>query len=325
MKRFDSQVLFDRRGFLGASALTGLGALAASGTDAMAADKPADPKASDPARQTILIKKNHAKELWNLKPARIEQPRGGFDLEDPLGNWLGMMKTSISLNGTRSYPSMYFRVFACPAGKPAQVLYAGCGAWTHQLVEPTPEILKPFGNVPKGTLMQLALYTAVVLDPYTFKPASRLRNPITGKWMETQDSVYAESYLIYPGGGMTSLERPDVLNDRSSKRYAYIRSGAKTSYNLDALFAGEGAHQPRLDASWWTVDHASLMDPNVADVDADYSWTGIMQGHERPWWGFTPADRVSTLWNVHGIVAKSQSRIEPIVQEYVFSKYPDRV
>lgn len=324
MKTFDPQDTFGRRAFLGTSALAGIGALAGSGSTACAADKRMDVQASEPAPSTGLIKRNHSEELWKLKPAKIET-QGGFDLEDPTGNWLGMMKTSISLVGSRSYPSMYFRVFACPAGKPAHVFYAGCGAWTHQLVEPTPEILAPFGKVPTGTVMQLALYTAVVLDPYTFKPASRLRNPITGQWIETQDSVYAESYLIYPGGGMTSLERPTLLDDRKPKRYAYIRSGRKTSYNLDALFAGEGAHQPRLDASWWTVNHQDLMDPNVPDVDADYSWTGIMQGHERPWWGFTPADRVITLWNVHGTVAKSIDRIEPIVQEYVFSKYPDRV
>jgi hypothetical protein len=324
MAPIDPKRLLGRRQFVSASTLAGAGLLAARGTAAAEAEKSAKPVGQTPARQTILIKREHARELWALKPAKIAQP-GRLDLEDPLGNWLAMMKTSVSLNGARSYVSHYFRVFACPTGKPAQPLYAGAGCWTHQLVEPTPEILAPFGKVPKGTVMQLALYTAVVLDPFTFKPAARLRNPITGRWMEPQDSFYAESYLIYPGGGMTSLERPELLDDRAPRRYAYLRSGRKTSFNLDALFAGEGAHQPRMDASWWTADHDGLIDPNVPDVDADYSWVGIMQGYERPWWGFTPEDRVHTLWNVHGTVAKHVSRIEPVVQQYVFNKYPDRI
>jgi hypothetical protein len=325
MTRKDSkQQQLNRRQFLGVSALGGVGVLAASASTAQGGEKQATPEKKSAPKQTILIKREHAKDLWALKPAKIE-PRGGFDLDDPMGNWLGTMKTSVSLAGARSYVGHYFRVFACPAGKQAQPFYAGAGCWTHQLVEPTAEILAPFGNIPKGTVMQLALYTAVVLDPYTFEPVKTIRNPITGRMLEPQDSFYAESYLIYPGGGMTSLERPELLDERKPKRYAYLRSGAKTSFNLDALFAGDGPHQPRLDASWWTVDHADLMNPDVPDIDADYSWVGLMQGYERPWWGFTQADRVQTLWNVHGTVAKDIKRVEPIVQEHVFAKYPGRV
>lgn len=324
MKSWFSKRRTTRRQMLATGALTSVGVLGSRWATGAAADaKPADPKRSGPG-QTILAKRDHPKALWALKPATIDT-RGRYDLEDPMGNWFGMMKTSVSLVGSRSYVSNYYRTFACPAGRPAQPFFAGAGSWTHQLVQPTQEIIAPFGQVPAGTVMQLAMFTGVILDPYTFKPAARLRNPITGKWVETRDSVYAESYLIYPGGGMTSLERPELLDDRKPKRYAYLRSGPKTSFNLDALFGGEGPHQPRLDASWWTVDHAALMDPDVPDVDADYSWTGLMQGHDSTWWGFTQADRVQVLYNVHGTVAKNIARIEPIVQEYVFSKYPDRV
>lgn len=316
-----------RRAFLAASALAGVGVTGVRWASALAdAAKDEAARAGNlaPTGQTFLIKRDHAKELWALKPAVIKT-RPPFDLEDPAGNWLAMMKATSSTIGRRTYVSSYYRTFACPMGQPAVPFFGGAGAWTHQLVEPSPEILQPFGEVPRGTMMQLALFTGVILDPFTFKPVQQIRNPYTGKMVDTRDSVYAESYLVYPGGGMTSLERPEVMSDRAPQRAPYVRSGRKLSFNLAALFSGEGPHQPRMDASWWTADYADLMNPDVPDVDADYAWTGLMQGRDSAWWGFGPQDPVQVLWNVHGTVAKSQKSIEPIVQEYVFSKYPERV
>lgn len=312
----------ERRGFLGLASTAGLGALAGAVgcLEALAQTSSEQPKLA----QAGLIKRNHAKELWALKPARLDF-RAPYDLADPIGNWHAVMKVSNNPTGGRTYVSNYARTFLCPENRPAVPFYGACGAWTHQLVESTPEILAPFGKAPEGTLMLLALYTSVVLDPFTFKPVQRLQNPVTGKEIIPEDSVYAESYLIYPGGGMLSLERPDMVSDTAPQRAPYVRSGRNISFNLAALFAGNGLHQPRMDASWWTSSYADLMNPNVVEINADYNWTGLMKARERPWWGFAQSDNGQVLWNVKGTVAKQQSAIEPIVQEYVFNKYPDRV
>ncbi len=306
-----------RRGIVGAVSAFGAGLWSGLSSHTSKAAEPA----KDLTSQMSLVKREHPRALWTRKPAIIKASPP-FDLDDPIGNWHAVMKVATSLVGSRTYVSSYQRNFICPVGKSPMPFFAGCGAWTHQLVEAPSELLK---GVPPGTLMQLALYTGVVLDPWTFKPVKQVLNPYTGKMVEVEDSVYAESYLVYPGGGMTSLERPEALDDRTARPQPYLRSGKKISFNLAALFSGDGPHQPRMDASWWTVNYDDLMNPSVADVDADYSWAGLHHARDKKWWGVDQSDGAQMLANVHGTVAKHPSRIEPIVQEYVFSKYPERM
>jgi hypothetical protein len=272
---------------------------------------------------SIPVGKNFPAKMWKQKPWTLDA-KGPYDLDDPKGNWHGLMKATQNLVGARTYVSSYSRIFLCELGKQPQVFYASCGSWTFQLVVPEPGQFDE--DLPEGTALQLGLYTGVQLDPYTFKPVDAIYNPFLGKKVEVQDSVFAESYLLYPGGGVTSIERRQFMNDRTPKKHIYVKSGNNLAWSLPALFAGEGSFQPRMDSSFWTCKYDELMNPDLDLIDCDYSWVGLTRVAEKSWCGMEDTGVVlQTLWNTQGTVTNELSRVEGIVQDYVFSKYPERV
>lgn len=274
----------------------------------------------------IPVGRNFPPELWNQESWTLDV-KPPFDLDDVCGRWYALMKSTQSLVGARTYVANYSRVFLCEVGKEPQLFFATCGSWTFQLVRPNPGQFPQFGELPEHTALQLGLYTGVILDPHTFKPVDEVYNPLLGRTVKTEDSIFAESYLLYPGGGMTSIERSQFMDSREPRKHAMLRSGNSLSWALPALFEGEGDFQPRMDSSWWRCKYDELMDPDNHFVDCDYSWVGLTRVAEKPWYGMTDTGGrvVQTLWNTFGNVTNKLERVEPIVQEHVFSKYPDRV
>ncbi len=274
----------------------------------------------------IPVGRDFPKALWEQQPWTLDIS-APFDLDDPVGRWGALMKSTQNPLGGRTYVSSYSRVYLTEVGKPARVFYGTCGTWSFQNVVPIPGQYPQFEPFPEGTALQLGLYTGVVLDPYTFEPVDQIRNPITGEMLTPEDSIFAESYLLYPGGGMTSVERSQFMDSREPMMHSYVKSGNNFSWIIPALFAGEGDFQPRMDSSWWRCDYDKLMDPAIDLVDCDYSWVGITRAAEKKWWGMQdqPDGIYGTLWNTYGTVAKRLEDVEGIVLEHVFSKYPERV
>lgn len=280
----------------------------------------------DVSAAAIPVGRNFPKAMWDQEPWTFAL-KGPYDLADPVGRWAALIKSTQNLVGARTYVSSYSRVFLTEVGKEPHIFYGTCGSWTYQLVKPKPGQFPKFEPFPENTALQLGLYTGVTLDPHTFEPVDEIRNPITGEMLKPVDSIFAESYLIYPGGGMTSVERSEFLDDRKPKMHSYLRSGNDLSWAIPALFQGKGSFQPRMDSSWWSCRYDELMNPAMDLIDCAYSWVGQTRAAEKPWWGMQGRNDgiYGTLWNTYGTVTNKLEKVEGIVLEHVFSKYPDRV
>lgn len=313
-----------RREALRAGSLVLAGGMAASPAAPALAAATAK-KGSAISAAAIPVGKNFPKEMWDQTPWKLDI-KPPFNLEDPVGRWAAVLKSTMNLVGARTYVSSFSRVYLTEVGKPAQVFYGTCGTWTYQQVVPKPGQFKQFEPLPENTVLQLGLYTGVVLDPHTFLPTEEVYNPIIGRKVKTEDSLFAESYLLYPGGGMTSVERSQFLNNREPVKHAFVRSGDSLAWMFPALFAGQGDFQPRMDSSWWVCDYNELQNPKKDLIDCKYSWVGMTRAAEKKWWGMQGMDNgiYGTLWNTYGTVTNELSRVEGIVLDHVFSKYPDR-
>lgn len=260
------------------------------------------------------------------KPAVFDaDKRGNFDLDDLSGNRLATLKVTNNLVGRKTYVAMFSRVYLGPQGRGGAAIHGHLGLWTWQLQWPDP---KEYPNAPPGTVVQRALFTGIILDPWTYKPATKIFNPYLKKDVAASDSLFAESYLIFPQGGGQSLDRPEFMDSpeqRAARRNAYMMWGDKLSIFLAGLFQNEGPNQPRMDGSIWTADHRQVMDPTVDLVTTDYNFAGLMRAWERPWIGVGRDDQAQLLWNVKGTKLHSVDEFPEVMKTHLVKKYPDRV
>ncbi|MDX2142541.1 MAG: hypothetical protein SFV19_04240 [Rhodospirillaceae bacterium] len=260
------------------------------------------------------------------EPAVFEDPlRGNFNLDDPYGNRMASLKMTNNLSGKRTYIPMFGRVYLGPQGKPGSAIYGFLGLWTWQLQWPDP---KKFPNVPKGTVVQRAAYTAVMTDPVTFKPAKTVFNHVLKKEVETKNSLFAESYLFFPDGTGSSLDRPEFMDSpeqREAAKNPHVKWGKDLSIFLAGLFQNEGPNQPRMDGSIWSGDYNRIMDPKDDLVPVDYNFAGLMRAWERPWMGHAKGDDTQILFNVKGTKLHSVDDFPEIMKEHVLKVYPERV
>lgn len=265
------------------------------------------------------------KELAGEPAVFDESKRGNFDLDDPIGNRLATLKVTNNLVGKKTYVAMFSRVYLGPQGRGGGAIHGHLGLWTWQLQWPDP---KQYPDAPKGTVVQRALFTGIILDPWTYKPAKTIYNPYLKKNVEASDSLFAESYLIFPNGGGQSLDRPEFMDSpeqRQARKNPYMVWGDQLSVFLAGLFQNEGPNQPRMDGSIWTSDYKQVMDPKVDLVKTDYNFAGLMRAWERPWMGVGKDDAAQLLWNVKGTKLHSVDDFPQVIKTHMISKYPDRV
>jgi hypothetical protein len=259
-------------------------------------------------------------------PKGIIEARAPFDLANPRENWYALMKTTNNLVGARTYVPMFLRAFLCPQGTAGFPIYTSFGMWTWQLEAPDPA---KFDDLRPGDVIQRAMYTGVICDPWTFQPVQSIRNPYTGKTVEVRDSLFAESWLLLSGGrGFRGVDRPGFRatdEERAKRGTPYVRFGEDTAFNIAGILQGEGPLQPRVDGSFWTVRHADLMDPRKDLIEATYCFAGISRARERKWLGLADDDPSQLLFNTQGRKVHSLDRIPQAVKDTVLRKYPDRI
>ena len=132
-----------------------------------------------------------------------------FDLSDPLEARYTKIKATNNLAGEKTYVPMFSRAYICPEGGPSHPMFGHCGLWTWQLQKATTE---RFEDAREDSQVQRGLYTGVILDPYTFKPAEELENPYTGEVLTVEDSVFATNWLLHPIGARRARENPEFSN-----------------------------------------------------------------------------------------------------------------
>lgn len=255
----------------------------------------------------------------------VAEKHGNFDLTDPTENRLATFKVSNNLIGKKTYIAMFSRALLGPQGVGGAPLYGHIGLWTWQMQKPTKE---QYPDAPEGTVVQRAMFTGMILDPFTYEPVESVYNAYLDKNVDVEDSLFAESYLFYPLGGGTSVDRPEFMNedpDVQANLRPFVRWGDDIAMMLDGIFTNDGAHQPRMDTSIWTTPFKQLNDPKVKLVNTDYNFAGIMRAWERPWIGVGKDDDAQLLWNVKGTKYHDVDDFPDLVKNNIVAKYPDRV
>lgn len=250
---------------------------------------------------------------------------GNFNLRDPWENRLAAMKTTNNLIGEKTYVPMISRALLGPQGTAGAPLYGHVGLWTWQLQEVNPE---EFPDAPEGSFVQRALFTGAILNPFTYERVETVHNHVLDKEVEVQDSLFAESYLFYPRGGATSVDRPEFMDDDPELLKAlrpFVRFGDDVTMFVDGIFHNDGPHQPRMDTSAWTMPWESLNNPDEHLATTDYNFAGLMRAWERPWIGFEKGDEEQILWNVKGRKVHRVEDIPDIAIKNLVERYPDRV
>lgn len=305
------------------SVLLGMGALAGSmAVPARAEDK--KKQTNIPDRPDGPANDSFQKDELNGEPW-IAEKQGNFDLGDARENQLATLKMTNNLVGEKSYIVMFSRALLGPQGTGGSVLYGHMGFWTWQLQVPDKE---EFPDAPAGTVAQRAMYTGMILDPFTYEPTDSIYNKYLDKHVKPVDSLFAETYLLYPNGGANSVDRDNFVRDdpnAKKKMKPMVRWGDDVATFLDGIFQSEGPHQPRMDNSIWTSNYADVMNPDVGLVKTDYNFAGIMRAWSRPWIGIGKDDDTQVLWNVKGTKVHSLEDFPSLLRDHLVSKYPGRV
>jgi len=255
----------------------------------------------------------------------VADKTGDFDLADPVENRYATFKVTNNLIGRKTYVPMFSRGLLGPEKIGGAPLYGHAGLWTWQMQIPDPN---EFPDAPAGSIVQRAMFTGVVLDPVNYEPTETIYNSYLDKSVEVADSLFAESYLFYPLGGGTSVDRPQFMDDDPARKKSLrpmVRWGDEIALFLDGIFRNEGPHQPRMDSSIWTTSYAGLMDPNRHLLTTDYNFTGLMRAWERPWIGVGKDDPAQLLWNVKGTKLHDVEAFPDLIKRTILAKYPDRV
>jgi hypothetical protein len=269
------------------------------------------------------------KEAWDAAPGVIDG-KPPFTLTDPMQNWYALMKTTNNLVGARTYVPMFMRVFFAPQGKAAFPLYTSFGMWTFQFQKPDPAKLpSTITDLQPNDVVQRALYTGIICDPFSFEPVEEIENPYIGKKVKVRDSVFAESWLLRAGGrGFEGIDRPGFREDnpeRAKRGSPNVRFGDEISFHIAGILKTEGPLQPRVDGSFWTVKYDELMDPKKDLIKARYNFAGISRARERKWLGVGDTDDSQLLFNTQGLKVHSVDDIPDAIKNTVLKKYPDRV
>lgn len=275
-------------------------------------------------RESGLMNRGLTQEELRGTPYVFED-QGPFDMDDPYSSRVATFKITNNLIGAKTYVPMFSRVLIGPQGKAGSVLHGHIGMWTWQLQEPNDELKK---QLPKGSFIQRALYTGMILDPQTYQPVETVYNQYLDKHVEVQDSVFSESYIAYPNGVVASIDRPQFMGafkDEPPSVKAYNRWGDDIAIFLDGIFLNEGPNQPRMDTSTWTTNYADLMNPKKHLVKTDYNFAGLMRAWERPWIGVGKDDDTQLLWNVKGTKLHSVDEMPDLIVKNLIEKYPDRI
>lgn len=245
-----------------------------------------------------------------------------FDWSDVESNRMATLKITNNLVGAKTYVPMFSRVLLGPQGKPGAPIHGHIGLWTWQLQEPDP---KEFPDAEPGSIVQRALFTGMILDPFTFEPVESVKNHYTGEEVEVSDSLFAETYLMRPKGGHESIDRPEFMTEKRVSLNPHVVWGDEISVYLTGIFQNEGPNQPRMDSSVWTTNHADFSDPDKPLIKTDYNFAGLMRAWERPWIGIGKEDDAQLLWNVKGTKLHSVEEIPGLVADNILKKYPDRI
>lgn len=257
----------------------------------------------------------------DLPPGALQRPRARvprrppFDLDDPMGRSLARLRVLENFEGKTSYLAVLSRWILCPPNKPPVPYFNEIEVNTMFLTEPDD---KSSGGGDGLTFVQNGIFTRMPVDPVSLTPIREIRNPVTGKVVETPDTLFASATPMKVGapGAADVLLQPDR---------PHFRIGRDVRFVMLDIRAGEGSHQPRVDSATWSIPYDVLMDPRRAMVEADYSYTALLRASVFASAGAAADDPTQLLILKSGIKVNSVDALPDFVKATIAKQYPDRL
>jgi len=311
-----------RRRILGGMAAGGLAHV--MGGDLFAATDAPDEKiqqsASEHARPT-----SHPAESRQIPRWRPGQSRR-FDLSKPLDNHYAFAKTQANLVGTDSWLCEYGWVLFCPPGQPPFPILGRVFLARVFVTAPSKDMVP---DADEHSYVMWGTMTKVHVDPRTFEPVSKILNPYTGRMMEAPVMHYADRLVFRPGKvivvpGVDPAFYNQPWDRDGGYNQHHVDAGGETSFTVLGASQQPGAHQPRIDSSYWTVKTEELLDPSRKTIDTRRSYSAVMKATEYAWYGVEKGDQSQLMVNSTGLKTEDPARLPGMVRRLVRERFPER-
>lgn len=237
---------------------------------------------------------------------------GNFDLSDPYDLNLARLKTIGSLDGSKTYFYTISRHTLCPPGKSPYPIFAEMELNTIKFVREV--------GAPESSAIARSLFTRTALDPVTFKPIEKYYNPYLDK------TIYPEDTLFGGSGFKLDLAADAPPNPITQPDEPHYRLGEdEIAFILFDPRKGEGDWQPRVDTVVWRTSHRDLMNPKLAAIEADHTYTAFLRASAYRWSGIAEDDKAQALTMKTGAKVTQLKDLPKEAHEYLVSKYPERM
>lgn len=307
-----------RRGFLaGAAGLAGAGMLVNTDDVFAMADKAEkdiiNQTVSEHARAETLPK--DAFDLPRWKPKKT----GNYNLANPDDNHIAFAQAQGALSGDYAWLAQYGWICVCPPGKAP---YPFLGRLTLVKVFLTSAEYVDVEDTGPDDYAIWGTFTTTHVDPRTFEPVTRLRNPYTGKMIDAPTIQYADKLtyrkgksIVVPGVDPAFYTQPWDRDGGFSQHY--IDAGDQITYTVLGAAQKDSAQQPRLDVGFWSVQRDALMDPTQTAIETRRDYSVIQKMSEYAWYGAPRGDEAQILVHLTGLKTSNIARLPKPVVDHV--------
>jgi hypothetical protein len=265
------------------------------------------------------------KDAYDL-PRWVPSVTGDFDLTTTRDNYYAWAKAVQNISGGYRYLGNYGWICICPPGEPA-FPFLGRISLVESFV--TPIKYADVDGAGPDDYVSWATATTTHVDPRTFEPVSRVRNPYTGDMIDVPTFNFADqlSYrmgksIVVPGVDPKFYDQPWDREGGYSQHY--IDAGQTVSYTVLGAAQKPGPMQPRLDTNFFTVNRAELMNPNKRDIEATRSYSSIQKMSEYAWYGAKQGDQAQLHTHMTGIKTTDPARLPDLVKKHIIERNKGR-
>lgn len=244
---------------------------------------------------------------------------GNYDLSKPADNHFAFAKAQANLDGEYSWLGQYGTIMFCPPDKPA---FPFLGRLTLVKVFVTSADEADIPNSGPDDYVMWGTMTTTHVDPRTFEPITKLRNPYTGNMIEAPTIHYADKLayrvgqsIIVPGVDPKFYEQPWDRDGGFSQHYVDV--GDEISYSVLGAAQKPGPQQPRIDYSFWTVKRDDLMNVSKRSIDTRRDYSALQKATEYSWYGVPKGDPAQLLVHLTGLKTQNIARLPGVIKEHL--------
>lgn len=235
--------------------------------------------------------------------------KGAMDFGSPSGNLSALLKILGSTNPAEvavTYGTG--RVYACIAGEPPVPLF---GTHSVSAARSRPRADGSFVLRQHIVGFRTAFESETVID--------RMSNPLTGESIDLPMTDYGIGDTDYRHDATFALRAgaAPVRMNRPPLRPWWVDSGT-LALSDDAVLAGAGPAQPKIDVVTRFARVTELLDDSIASARSWFSFSAV--DPFRPWLKMRQAGY--QLWHVHGRKIAADAPLPPFIASLVRSRFP---